>query len=83
VSVNGTHADASNGTEPVYVRENMTLIERRAQLEQNLKELDEARMREHYLCADIANIVQLLCADLDTAMQDAEKCRQIQAILRG
>jgi hypothetical protein len=75
--------DTKNGTEPVYVRENITPIERRAQLERKLKELDEARMRERELCAEIATIVQQLYADLDTAMQDAEKYRQIQAILRG
>jgi hypothetical protein len=75
--------DTSNGTEPVYVRENITPIERRAQLERKLKELDEARMREHELEAEIATIVQQLYVDLDTAMQDAEKYRQIQAILRG
>jgi phage FluMu protein Com len=88
-NINGTHAgtwvDGVNFADvqpepPVYVRENTTPLERRAQLERKLQELDEVRIREHEIEAAIARIVQQLCADLDTLQEDAEKYQQVKAI---
>jgi hypothetical protein len=79
-SVNGTHAQPEPQVSEV---ETITPIERRAQLDRKMIALNEARMQVHEIEADTVRIVEQLYADLDTAMQDAEKYRQIQAILRG
>jgi phage FluMu protein Com len=89
-NTNGMHAETwVDAVQPidipsvVEVVETITPLERRAHLHCKLMELDEARMHVHNLETEIAKIVQQLCADLDTALEDAEKYRQIQAILGG
>jgi hypothetical protein len=78
----GSPMTTQNGTSPAVVV-NTTPLDRRIQLESRLRELDEARMRVRELEADVVRIVEHLTEDLNIALQDAEKYRQIQAILRG